>query len=270
MSATDQVKNFFGLSRLPFSKGLSVNEIFKSSALTEAISRLEIAVENEEAALLTGESGSGKSNVVRYFVHNLDTQNYRPVYFSVTSCKIGEIAKKALDGLNIPSPYQSAGALRKFRQAVIDMNTGKNQKLVLIIDEAQELPPETLIQLKSLMNYHMDNANMVFILLCGQKIIEDTLMLFPLESLNRRIRIRYEVEHLSLEETASYIQHHLKMCQVQKNIFSDEAMALIYQFSRGLISDINRLCFDAVILAAAQSKQIIEQGLIDTINRKKE
>ena len=66
MNTTDQVKNFFGFIKLPFSKGMSVNELFLSAPLKEAMSRLELAVDNEEAALLTASSGCGWSCAIAY------------------------------------------------------------------------------------------------------------------------------------------------------------------------------------------------------------
>ena len=266
MSSSDQVKNFYGLSKLPFSKGLSVNELFQADTLVEAVNRLEIAAENEEAALLTGTSGIGKSNIIRYFVNQIDTQKYRTVYVSAGNIKIGELAKRSLAGLGFPVPFQGAQALRKFRDTVIDFHASKNLKVILIIDEAQELSVETLSGLKSLLNYQMDNANLLFLLLCGHITIADTLKMIPLESINRRIRIRYESAPLSLQETASYIYHHLKICGLKKNIFSDDAMACVYQNSRGLPSEINRLCFDAVIYAASKSKDIIEKSVIEGLH----
>lgn len=263
MTTTEQVKNFWGFIKLPFSKGMSENELFLSASLTEAMSRLEIGVDNEEAALMTGASGCGKSNALRYFVHKLDSQSYKSVYVGAADhFKIGDIAKHALLALGVPVPYQAAAAVRKLRDAAEELTSMKGQKLVLIIDEAQELSPETLGALKGLINYRMDNDNLVFLLLSGQKSLLDTLNMVPLESLRRRIRILYEMKPLSLEETASYILHHLTKSGVTENIITDDAIALIYQITRGVPSEINKYCFEAIIHAAALSRKIIEPSLI--------
>ena len=83
MSATDNIKNFFGLSKMPFSKNIGVKELFQSSSFKEACVRLEITLENEDIALLTGDVGSGKSNALPFFTQNLDPQTYnnRPVNY---------------------------------------------------------------------------------------------------------------------------------------------------------------------------------------------
>jgi general secretion pathway protein A len=263
MNTTDQVKNFFGFIKLPFSKGMSVNELYLSAPLKEAMSRLELAVDNEEAALLTASSGCGKSNIIRYFVHKLDDQSYKTAYVGVSShFKIGDIAKHALLELGVPAPYQAAGAVRKFRDTAEEINTSRGQKVILIIDEAQDLSPEVLAGLKGLINYRMDNDNFVFLLLCGQKNLLDNLTMVPLESLRRRIRIQYEIAPLSLEETTAYICHHLTTSGVKEKIITDDAIALIYQITRGVPAKINRYCFEAIIKAAVQSKSIIEPSMI--------
>jgi type II secretory pathway predicted ATPase ExeA len=263
MNAVEQVKNFFGFIKLPFSKGLSVNELYHSASIKNMLSGLEIAMENEEAALITGISGCGKSNALRYFISKLNLQDYKPAYISVNQCKIGEIAKKALLELGVPAPYQAAGALRKLRNTVIDLNLTKGQKIILMIDEAQELSVSTLIELKSLLNYNMDNENLLFLLLCGHRTLKDNLNMTPLESLNRRIRIRCEILPLTLEETGDYIMHHLKKSGLNRKILTDDSIALIYQLSRGVPSEINRYCFEVILKAVAQSKEIIEPSLID-------
>ena len=88
MSSTDTVKNFFGLVKMPFSKLIGVNELYRSSSFQEACARLQIGLENEDVVLLSGAVGSGKSNVLRYFTHNLDPNAYRSIYIAADSFKI--------------------------------------------------------------------------------------------------------------------------------------------------------------------------------------
>ena len=88
MNSSETVKNFFGLQKMPFSKLLGVNQLYHSSSFQEACARLQIGLENEEAVLLSGAVGSGKSNVIRYFTYSLDPNAYICVYIAADCFKI--------------------------------------------------------------------------------------------------------------------------------------------------------------------------------------
>jgi type II secretory pathway predicted ATPase ExeA len=265
MTSTDALKNFFGLQKMPFSKLIGVNELYHSSSFQEACARLQIALENEDVALLSGAVGSGKSNVLRYFTHGLDPNAYRCIYIAVDTFKIGEVAKRALLALNVEVPYTGSQALRTLQQTILTLNRDKGIKPVLVLDEIQELPLPTLISLKSLINYGMDSEILLFLLLCGQNSIHEKLGYPPLEALRRRIRVRYALRPLSLEETGAYITHQMKICGVAQSVFSDDAKAAIFQHSKGALSEINALCFDLLIYAVAHSKQIIEPSMLEVV-----
>jgi len=265
MNPTETVKNYFGLTKMPFSKRLGVNELYHSSSFTEATARLQIGLENEDVVLLSGPIGSGKSNVLRYFTHHLDPNAYLCLYIAADSFKIGEIAKRALAALQVEVPYAGSQALRRLQQSIITLNREKALKPLLIIDEAQELPIPTLVSLKSLLNYTMDSEIMLFLLLCGQTSIHHTLANPCLEALGRRVRIRYSLAALSLEETGAYISHHMNLGGVQQPVFTDEAKAVIFQHAKGIPSSVNAICFQSLIYAAAHSKDLIEPSILEVV-----
>lgn len=266
MSMMERVKNHFGLMKVPFSKAVGVKELFPSRELKEACARLEIALENEDVALLTGLVGSGKSSVLRAFTQGLDSALYRVAYIPAMGCGTGEIAKLALAALQMQVPFHSHPAVRKLKEAVHSLHSHQGVKTIILIDEAQELPLKTLVSLKNLLNFHMDNENLLLLILCGQRELSDTLALSPLESLNRRIRIRFHMRGLSLEETSRYISHQMKICGVDKTVFTDDVKSQIFSISKGVISHINRLCFELLLYAASLSKDIIEPSMIDKID----
>ena len=265
MTSTNTVKSFFGLSKMPFSKLIGVNELYHSSSFQEACARLQIGLENEDVALLSGAVGSGKSNVLRYFTHSLDSNFYRCIYIAADNFKIGEVAKRALAELNVEVPYTGSLAFRKLQQTIIKLNREKGIKPLLIIDEAQDLPTSTLVSLKNLLNYTMDSEILLFLILCGQTSIYEKLAYPQVEALNRRIRIRYLLRPLSIEETATHITQQMTAFGVEHSVFSDETKAGIFQHSKGILSEVNALCFDLLIYAAATSKEIIEPSMLDVV-----
>lgn len=264
----DKIKNFFGLSKIPFSKTIGVNELFVSAHVKEAAARMELAVQTEDMTLITGAVGCGKSTAIRYFINQLDPNAFKIIYISADNVKTGEIAKIALRQLQIQPPYQQTAAIQKFKHTVLQFNKEKNIKPVLIIDEVQELSVPALKMLKNMVNFQFDSESLLFILLCGQKEFLDTLDLRTLESLKRRIRIQYDIGPLTLEETSRYITHHLKICGVQKAVYTDDTKSQIYSISKGIVSQINQLCFDLLIEAVAEAKDIIEPSMIERLSVK--
>jgi len=259
----EKIKNIFGFSRMPFTKEVPTREMFLTLSMKEACARFEAAVESEDMGLLCGSAGSGKSCILRKFSSTLDENKFKSIYISGENSRIGDIVKQILFLMNEPIPFHQAKAIRNLKSAVEKINSNLSIKPVVILDEAQELPEGTLSGLKALLNYKMDSANSLFILLCGQPELQNKLRLNSLSSLKRRIRIQYNTDKLSLEETSQFIRHQLLISGREKQIISDEAVAVIFDHSKGNIAEVNRLCFSALILAGTMGKEIIDPGMIE-------
>lgn len=187
----NEIKNFFGFKKLPFSKPVASSELFQSQNLQEVYSRMELALANEDIALITGTAGSGKSSSLRYFVSQLDEAFIPHVYLTAEDYKIGSIAKLILGALNLPVPYQGYSALYLLKKEISKMHNQKGCKPVIIIDEAQQLSIQTLLSIKNLTNFNMDSTSMILVVLCGQFELITKIKNVQLESLRRRIRVQY-------------------------------------------------------------------------------
>jgi general secretion pathway protein A len=261
----EKIQQSLGLTNIPFSKEILVNNLYSWGSTCDALARLEAALENEDSALLTGPAGSGKSCVVRRFAHNLDDKRFRLVYLSAESTKPGDIAKQILSSLCQEAPFHGTKAIRELKNLVRALYFDKGVKVVAIIDEAQELPVKTLLSIKMFLNYEMDSRNCMFLLLCGQSEIEGTLRLPVLESVDRRIRIRCKLKPMSLEDTSKYVRHQMKQAGRERQFFTDEAVARIFDYSKGLASSINNFCFNALVLAVSEGKELIDPGVIEEL-----
>ncbi len=262
---TEKLKIFHGLTSMPFSKMINTNSLFESKTLKESIARLEMALDIEDLVTITGSSGTGKSVILRRFADSLDTSTHPSVYITAERYKIGELTKQILHGLKINPPFHGYAAVRAFKLEIEKRYREKNAKPVIIIDEAQELPPETLLSLKNLTNYEMDSKSKLLIILSGHNELDATLGMTRFESLLRRIRIRYRVYPLSLEETGRYIVHQLSTCGCRKPIFADESIAKIFTLTQGNISQINNMAMQALILSASEDQPIVGPMIIEKV-----
>lgn len=261
----EHVKSFHGLTHVPFCKSIGTSQLYECTPHNELIARLEMALQTDDLALVTGASGSGKSSALRRFADTLDPVTYPCAYISSERYRIGELCKVILSAFKLEVPFHGYAALSRLKKEIEKWHKDKNAKPVIIIDEAQELLPKTLLSLKNLTNYEMDSNPNVLIILCGHNELETTIGLAQFESLARRIRIRYRVNNLSLSDINTYIRHQLDCCGAKKEIFAEEAIASMYNATKGNISLINNICFGSLIAAASENSPIIGQGIVEKV-----
>lgn len=261
----DKILNHFGMKRIPFSKTISTVDLFKTPSLRCINDRLTLAVGSEDFALISGTAGSGKSSALRYFVSQLDPATYPFVYMTAERYKIGDIAKLILHGLNMQAPYNGYAALRKCNTEIAKMSSENNIKPVIIIDEAQELPVNTLSSIKNLANFEMDSKSRATFVLVGQNQLINKINMSELASLKRRIRVRYKFNNLSVEDTMRFIDHQLKIVGITKTVFTEDTKNEIYRASNGIICNINNICYDLMVTAVEKSLDIIETSLLEEV-----
>jgi type II secretory pathway predicted ATPase ExeA len=252
------VQDFFGLSRMPFSKNIPPQEVFKSRAYEEALARLEYGVRDEDMLLLTGPIGSGKSLTLKSFIHSLDTNRYTPIYLRGNNLSESDLFKTVLSGLDIKPPHFPQAAKLLFFKTVPELT----KKPVIIIDDSQELKDSALYAIKSMTNFDYDSDNKVTFILAGQPELKAILKLKKFLSLKQRIRLFFHMTSLSLEETCGYIDHNIKICGNQNSIFSDDAKNKIHLYSEGIPRKINAVCYRSVLNAAIKAQSIIDSSNI--------
>lgn len=262
---TADIQNRFGFKHMPFIKQVSTSDLFQSISMKQVRDSLRLAVENEDFALLSGSPGSGKSSAIRKFLHDLDPNDYPWAYITAERYSIGDVAKAVLHSFHCTVPHRSFTALREFRSFIGKTNSEKNAKPVVVIDEAQELPLQTFRSIKNMANFEIDGTSRLTIIFCGQSELVDIMKSQQLESLRRRIRIRYLFRPMSIEETLAYIDHHLKRSGATKAIFTDDCKSEIFKLSQGNVSNINNICFDLLRAATEQGKDIIEPSMMEHI-----
>lgn len=259
----EQIKSFYGFHKIPFSKLSAANELFKSKEIKEVQARLELALQNEDIFLLTGAVGSGKTTALRFFINSIDPSGYKHVYVPVAKYKFGEIVKYVLTGLQIEVPYSSNVAIRKLKKTILSLHKDRGIKVIVTVDEAQDLSVDTLVSLKNIVNFDMDSQNRMLLILCAQKEFLQILDYDSLCSLKRRIRLRYELNNLAIEETKMYINHQLKAAGLERALFPDDVISQIYASTKGNVSEINRICFNMINRAVVENKEIMELSMLE-------
>jgi len=246
----------FSFKCKPFDLVPNPDFLFLSNTHQKAITYLDYAIKEKIGFIcLTGEIGSGKTTIVRNLIKNLhgSVKLSRIHNTKVSSEQLIGLINEDF-GLRIEGKNKTK-LLSELNGFLIEEHSRKLQP-ILLIDEAQNLSPDLLEEVRLLSNLETDRAKLLQIILVGQPELKKTLMLPELQQLRQRINISCHITPLTIEETAGYIKHRLVVAGNPGAIdIEDDMLYLIYQFSRGIPRLINILCDFALLTAYVEGKK---------------
>jgi general secretion pathway protein A len=251
--------DFYGFSQTPFTKSIAAKDLFPSRGHCEIQGRLTYALHERLPALITGDVGSGKSTALRAFAHSLDHNVYSIVYLANPHLGVSALYREILLALQVVPAFGFMRLLSQLRNTLVGLSH-KGRCVLLIVDEAHLLPPELFDQLRFLLNDDMDSASLVVLVLLGQPDLAQKLRFAPFEALHQRIAVRYHLKPLDLEETASYIKHHLRLADFKGTLFSDGFVSGVYDHTKGVPRKINNICRSALLLGVTEGKQVLDES----------
>ena len=249
---------FFGLRDHPFRLTPDTKYYFPSRAHQSVHDVLCFGLERGEGFLvLTGDPGSGKTMLLRLILKNNRPDKELALLLSPT---LGpkELLMAILEdvGLTVEASKTKDYFLRQFRDYLLKL-ADEGKTLILVIDEAQNLPLESLEELRLLSNLETEEKKLLQILLVGQPTLGQKLRSSELAQLLQRITIWERLEPLSYEETIAYVQYRWHKAGGVNLELSRGAAKFLYQTSKGLPRQINKIMDRAVLLAAAEAKRNI-------------
>ena len=242
-------ESFFGLQEKPFNLTPDPKYLYPSHRHTEAVAHLEFGRrERGGFILLTGEVGTGKTTLARYFLSRLDERTATAfiLYPAVTAA---ELLRSILDDLRVPA---TGGSLKDHVDALhrfLLEARAEGRDVVLLIDEAQDLSPEVLEQVRLISNLETDTEKLIQIVLLGQSELKDLLARHELRQLAQRITARYHLAALDRREIEDYVRHRLEVAGGGGKVaFTPAALDAVHHLSKGVPRLINLLC-DRALLA---------------------
>src|SRR5213076_2589675 len=239
----------FNLKQAPFSIAPDPRYLFMSERHREALAHLLYGIGSGGGfVLLTGEIGAGKTTVCRCFIEQIP-DNCRLAYIFNPKLTVEELLLTICDEFRIELPPASVGTLgvKSYVDAIngylLDSHAQGNNN-VLVIDEAQNLSPQVLEQLRLLTNLETSERKLLQIILIGQPELRQMLARPELEQLAQRVIARYHLGSLTASETASYVAHRLAVAgaAAAATPFSRGLMPLVHRLTNGVPRRINLLC----------------------------
>ena len=257
---------YWGLREPPFDNAPNPKFFYLSPEHEEALMRLVYAVRHRKGCgMLTGEYGCGKTTLSRALIHRLAAERYEIALLTNPGATPVDLLREVLYQLGDEVKDSGRPDLLHRLADVCVRNFGGGRDTVIIVDEAQLIEDEAVFdELRLLMNLQTDDRFLVTVVLIGSpELVAKVRRLKPLD---QRIAIRYHLNTLDATHTASYITHRLAMAGRPDPIFTDEAIKLIFDFTRGTPREINNVCDVALLVGSSRgAREIDEKAVAEVI-----
>lgn len=249
--------DYYAFKEKPFSITPNPRFIFLSKNHQEAFAHLLYGINNRTGFIeLTGEVGTGKTTVLRTFLNRLDEENYRTALIFNPCLSSEEMLRTINREFAIAHDGLSRAQLLETLYTFLLEQKVCGRIVVLVIDEAQNLAPEVLEQIRLISNLETETEKLIQIVLAGQPELEKLLDKKELRQLKQRILVRYHLLPMDFEDTKAYIEHRLELASGGV-IFSARAVKRIFRHSGGTPRLINIVCDRALLVGyGAGSREI--------------
>jgi len=263
-------ESFYGLKEKPFNILPDPDYLYMSKGHENAFTHLEYAImENKGFVIVTGEIGSGKTTLINYLIGKIQqnvqiglvNQTYAtPTQFIKMVCQDFELN---VDGMD------KAEMVNLFHEFLLNQFALK-ERVILIIDESQNLSPKALEELRMLSNLEAEKHHLIQMILVGQPELKYKIQRPDLLQFAQRVTVNCHLNGLNRDEVADYIQYRLNVAGAANvDFFSEEAVDRIYRYSRGIPRLINVICDAALVYGFADELKTIDKPTIEIVARER-
>lgn len=248
-------ENYYKFHAKPFQLSPDPAFLFSSWGHRRAMAYLTYGVHRGEGFIvITGEIGAGKTMLARTLARNLTSQSLVLAQVVSTSLDADDVVRTVAGALGLSQENNKAMLLKNIEQFLVTRHK-QGKRVLLVVDEAQNLPSRSLEELRMLSNFVCDDRPVLQTFLLGQPEFRTTLQSFDMEQLRQRVIATCHLGPLDEKETEAYITHRLQTVGWRGDpTFSTDAFAAIYQHTGGIPRKINMLCDRLLLLGRLDEK----------------
>ncbi len=255
--------NYYGFREKPFSLTPDPHFLYLSSVHKRALAYLTYGLYDKKGFIvITGEIGAGKTTIIQALLKrlNADTMVARVINTKVSSIQLLKMIMRDF-GIETEGEGKEDLLYKLNRFLLKEYALGHN--VVIIIDEAQNLEPTTLEEIRLLSNLETEKDKLLQIILVGQPELREILSMQGLRQLRQRITVGYHISSLTSKEVTGYIRHRLAVAGIENNeIFTSLAIKEVYKASRGIPRLINIICDAALVTGYVKERKKISDKLV--------
>jgi len=259
--------DFFKFKKNPFHITPDPDFLFLSPSHQDAYTSIFWGIQQRKGLVaVTGEVGVGKTTILRSYLEGADPERIRTVYIFHAALSFGKLMKQIVSQLGIPAVDKGLPDIIDRVFLYLADEYKNDRRVVLIIDEAQNLPVETLERFRMLSNRETSQEKLLQVILVGQPEFENKLNLPELRQLKQQIAISTRIKTLTPDESLAYIQHRLMIASSFYNpVFTKAALKRIIKEANGVPRIINVLCDNALITAFGYQRKPVDLKIIEEV-----
>jgi len=253
---------YWGLTELPFENVPDPKFYFPTAMHEEALHRLLYGVQTRKGALLiTGEVGCGKTLLSRELSLHLSGQQYDVALIANPSFSTEDFLTEILYQLGIEPTTSKVKLLHLLNERLLE-NYKRGKQTVVVIDEAQTIQEDQIFEeLRLLLNFQLNDRFLLTLVLMGQPELNDRVM--GLKQFAQRISIKYHLGYFSSQQTTEYIRFRLKAVKCTREVFTEEALDILFKHSGGIPRNINTLCDLCLLIGYMDRAASIDAKIVD-------
>ncbi len=258
----------FGLKRRAFTLLPDPDFLFWSPGHKRAYSVLEYGIMTRAPiTVITGDVGAGKTTLLQALLERVNDDTIVGLISNAHGNR-GDLLRWALSALDVPSPRE-ANYVETFQilQNFLVENYAAGKYAILVIDEAQQLSPEGLEELRMLTNINTRTDELLQLVLIGQPELKEVISRPEMRQFAQRIMASFHLGPMDADTTSAYIRHRLEHAGGSGEQITDSAAALVYEQTGGIPRLINKLCDFAIVYAATAEQQIIDKPIVESVIR---
>ncbi|MGZ8186191.1 MAG: XrtA/PEP-CTERM system-associated ATPase [Methylobacter sp.] len=258
---------FYNLSKKPFQLNADSDFFFNSAVHRRALAYMRYGLtQGEGFVVVTGKPGTGKTMLVKELVNSLNNDNITIGIMVSSQVGADDLLKIISATFGLPYDGEDKSTLLTRIERFFIQQAMEGKRVLMIVDEAQNLPKDSLEELRMLSNFEMSGKSLFQTFLIGQKQLGETLFLPEMEQLRQRIVATYQLKPLNEEETKNYILFRLeKAGWDQTPQFENDVFNEICSYSQGIPRRINTLCDRVLLFGYLDELKVIDLTAVNKV-----